>query len=63
MDLSFGEGLGGDDLFLGLDDGNVVGEGLLGTHLAIGIPGQHNLDLDAQDSLPQEDVSANKKDL
>jgi hypothetical protein len=50
---------GGEDrgLLLGLHDGDHVGKRGLGTHLALRIPRQHNLDLDTQDSLAQEDVT------
>jgi len=41
-------GRGGDGLVLGLHDAHVVGEGLLGADLTAGVPGQHDLHLDAQ---------------
>jgi len=50
---------GGEDggLLLGLHDGNHVGKRGLGAHLALRIPRQHDLDLDTQNSLAQEDVT------
>lgn len=45
-------------LFLGLDDGDVVGEGLLGTCLAFGIGAAHDLDLDTEDTLSEENVTS-----
>lgn len=50
---------GGEDggLLLGLHDGDHVGERGLGTHLALGIPRQHDLDTDTQNSLAQENVA------
>jgi len=44
-------------LFLGVDDGDGVGEGLLGTGLAFGVATAHDLDLDTQDTLSEEDVA------
>lgn len=44
-------------LLLGLDDGDGVGEGLLGTGLALGVGAAHDLDLDAQHTLSEEDVA------
>ena len=44
-------------LFLGLDDGNVVGKRSLGPSLARWIVRQHDLDLDTQDTLTEKDVS------
>ena len=43
--LGLREGVGGQGLLLGLHDGHVVGQRPLGSDLAGGIPGQHNLDL------------------
>merc|ERR1712062_497097 len=56
--LGLREGVGWQSLLLGLYDGHVVGERPLGSNLAGGIPGQHNLDLDSQDALSEENVSA-----
>lgn len=39
---------GGVSLLLGLHDADVVGQGLLGANLAAGVPGQHDLHLDAE---------------
>ena len=46
LHLGLGEGAGGQDLVLGLHDGDVVGQGLLGAHLAVGVPREHDLDLE-----------------
>merc|ERR1719291_258368 len=56
--LGLREGVGGQSLLLGLHDGHVVGQRLLGADLAAGIPRQHDLDLDAEHPLPEQDVSA-----
>ena len=50
---------GGEDrgLLLGLHDGDHIGKRGLGAHLASGVPGQHDLDLDSQNSLAQENVA------
>ena len=52
-------GNGGEDgdLLLGLHDGDHIGKRVLGTHLSSGVPGQHDLDLDTQNSLTEEDVT------
>ena len=44
LKLGLGEGAGGQDLILRLDDGHVVGERPLGSNLALRVPRQHNLD-------------------
>lgn len=44
-------------LLLGLDDGDGVGESLLGAGLALGVGAAHDLDLDTQDTLSEEDVA------
>lgn len=41
-------GCGGQGLLLGLHNADVVGQGLLGADLTAGVPGQHDLHLDAQ---------------
>lgn len=41
-------GCGGQGLLLGLHNANVVRQGLLGADLTAGVPGQHDLHLDAQ---------------
>lgn len=51
------DGLEDGLLLLGLDDGDGVGEGLLGAGLALGVGAAHDLDLDAQDTLAEEDVA------
>lgn len=68
-DLNGGSGNGGNllaglrdggedgDLLLGLHDGDHIGKGVLGAHLSSGVPGQHDLDLDTQDSLTEENVT------
>merc|ERR1719225_1739306 len=45
-------------LLLWLHDGDVVGQRPLGSNLAAGVPGQHNLDLDPQDALSEQNVPA-----
>ena len=54
LQLGLGEWAGGQHLLLGLDDGDVVGQRLLGTHLAVGVPRKHDLDLDAEHALKRE---------
>lgn len=49
-------------LLLGVDDGDGVGEGLLGTRLALGVGAAHDLDLDTQDTLAEEDVASGSVD-
>ena len=44
-------------LLLGLDDGDSIGQGLLGTGLALGVRAAHDLDLDTQDTLAEQDVA------
>jgi len=53
-DLADGEGSG---LLLGVHEGNGVGEGFLGASNALGVPLLHDLDLDAEDSLAEEDMA------
>lgn len=55
---------GSDDagLLLGLDDGNGVGQGLGRAGLALGVGAAHDLDLDAEDTLAQEDVTGGAVD-
>lgn len=55
-------GLNNGLLLLGLDDGDGVRQGLLGTSLAIGVGTAHDLDLDAQDTLSEEDVAGSAVD-
>jgi hypothetical protein len=43
--LGLREGVGGQDLLLRLDNGDTVGQRLLGTNLASRIPRQHNFHL------------------
>jgi hypothetical protein len=49
-------------LLLGLDDGDGVGERLLGTGLALGVGAAHDLDLDTQDTLAEQDVAGSAVD-
>lgn len=46
--LTLGCGLSRDGILLGLKDRNDIGQGNLGAILALGVMGQHNLDLDAK---------------
>lgn len=52
-----GHGLDDALLLLGLDDGDGVGQGLLGTSLTLGVGTTHDLDLDTQDTLAEKDVT------
>jgi len=45
-------------LLLGLDDGDRVGESLLGTVLTVGVGTTHNLDLDTENTLAEENVTS-----
>ena len=54
LQLGLREGAGGQHLLLGLDNGDVVGQRLLGAHLAVRVPGKHDLDLDAKHALKGE---------
>ena len=49
-------------LLLGLNDGDGVGESLLGTGLALGVRAAHDLDLDTQDTLAEQDVAGGAVD-
>jgi hypothetical protein len=51
------DGLENSLLLLGLDNGNGVREGLLGTSLAFRVGAAHDLDLDTQNTLSEEDVT------
>ena len=53
-----GHGLDDALLLLGLDDGDRVGESLLGTSLALGVGTAHDLDLDTENTLAEEDVAS-----
>lgn len=55
-------GLENSLLLLGLDDGDGVGERLLGTGLALGVGAAHDLDLDTQHTLSEEDVTSGAVD-
>jgi hypothetical protein len=52
-----GHGLENGLLLLGLDDGNGVRESLLGTSLALGVGAAHDLNLDTEDTLAEENVT------
>lgn len=52
-----GHGLDDALLLLGLEDGDGVREGLLGTGLALGVGAAHDLDLDTKDTLAEENVA------
>lgn len=54
--------LSGRSLLLGLDNGDGIGEGLLDTGLAVGVASAHNLDLDTEDTLSEEDVAGSRVD-
>jgi hypothetical protein len=47
----------GRRLLLGLDDGDNIGEGLGGASASLGIPSLHDLDLDTEDTLTEQDVT------
>jgi hypothetical protein len=49
-------------LFLGFDDGNGVGERLLGTGLALGVRTSHDLDLDTEHTLAKQHVAGGTVD-
>ena len=51
------DGLENSLLLLGLDDGDGVGESLLGAGLALGVGAAHDLDLDTEDTLAEENVT------
>lgn len=61
--LVFGVGRNVKRVFLGLDDGDVVGQRALRSDLAGGVPWQHDLDLDAQHSLAQQNVTSGCVDV
>lgn len=52
------DGLDDGLLLLGLDDGDGVGERLLGTGLALGVGAAHDLDLDTENTLAEQDVAS-----
>jgi len=55
--LHVGGWVSGEDLLLGLHNGNVVWQGLLGSSLAIRVPRQHDLYFDSKYSLSEEHVT------
>lgn len=56
------DGLEDGLLLLGLDDGDGVREVLLGTGLSFGVGAAHDLDLDTEDTLAEEDVTGGAVD-
>lgn len=50
-------------LGLGLDKGDHVGDGARGAHAALGVVGAHDLDLDAEHTLAEEDVADSVVDV
>lgn len=56
------DGLENRLLLLGLDDGDSVGQRLLGTGLALGVRAPHDLDLDTQNTLSEQDVTSGTVD-
>lgn len=52
-----GHGLENGLLLLGVNDGDGVGKSLLGAGLALGVRAAHNLDLDTEDTLAEQDVA------
>lgn len=56
------DGLDDRGLVLGLEDGDGVGQGLLGAGLALGVGAAHDLDLDTEDTLAEEDVTGGAVD-
>lgn len=63
--LRFVFGLGNqvERLFFRLDDGNIVGQWAFWSDLSGGIPWKHNLDLDTQHSLTQQNVTCGGVDV
>lgn len=49
-------------LLLGVDNGDGVGKGLLGAGLALGVGAPHDLDLDTEDTLAEENVAGGAVD-
>lgn len=56
------DGLDNGGLLLGVEDGDSVRQRLLGTGLALGVRAAHDLDLDTQDTLAEEDVAGGAVD-
>lgn len=55
-------GLDNRSLLLGVDDGNGIGERLLGAGLALRVGTAHDLDLDTKDTLTEKDVAGGAVD-
>merc|ERR1711896_4602 len=58
--LGLREGVWWQGLLLGLHDGHVVWQRLLGASLASGVERQHDLHLNSKNALPQKDVPAGR---
>ena len=56
------DGLDNGGLLLGVEDGDGIRQGLLGTGLALGVRTTHDLDLDTQDTLAEQDVTGGRVD-
>lgn len=56
------DGLDNGGLLLGVEDGDGVRQRLLGTSLALGVGAAHDLDLDSQDTLAEQDVTGGAVD-
>lgn len=56
------DGLDDRGLVLGLENGDGVRQGLLGAGLALGVGAAHDLDLDTEDTLAEEDVTGGAVD-
>lgn len=56
------DGLGNGGLLLGVEDGDGVGQRLLGTGLALGVRAAHDLNLDTEDTLAEQDVTGGAVD-
>ena len=56
------DGLENSLLLLGLDDGDGIGQRLLGAGLALRVRAAHDLDLDTQDTLAEKDMAGGRVD-
>lgn len=56
------DGLGDGGLLLGVENGDSVRQRLLGTSLALGVGAAHDLDLDTQHTLAEQDVTSGAVD-
>lgn len=57
-----GDGLGDGGLLLGVEDSDSIRQRLLGASLALGIGAAHDLNLDTQDTLTEQDVTGSTVD-